>query len=117
VAIPSGTASSNAIEICCAPLMHGSITASQAASLALPLKALADPARLRLVSMVAAAANGEACVCELTSQLGLSQPTVSHHLKVLARAGIITRRKRGVWSYYALVPATMEALSAVLKTE
>jgi len=113
MAIPGGTASSNAFEVCCAPLVHGSITASEAASLALPLKALADPARLRLVSMVAAA--GEACVCELTSQLGLSQPTVSHHLKILAGAGIITRRKRGVWSYYALVPATMDALSAVLK--
>ena len=89
---------------------------SQAADLARLLKALADPTRLRLVSMVAAHEGGEACVCDLTEPLGLTQPTVSHHLKILVDAGIFTRDKRGVWAYYALVPAALDALSAVLST-
>src|SRR5215475_12059831 len=101
-------------QACCTPLLREPITASQAADLAHKLKALADPTRLRLVSMVAAHEGGEACVCELTEPLGLTQPTVSHHLKVLVDAGIFTRDKRGVWAYYALVPGALEALSAVL---
>lgn len=101
-------------EACCTPLLREPITASQAADLARLLKALADPTRLRLVSMVAAHDGGEACVCELTGPLGLTQPTISHHLKILVDAGIFTRDKRGVWAYYALVPSAMEALSAVL---
>jgi ArsR family transcriptional regulator, arsenate/arsenite/antimonite-responsive transcriptional repressor len=98
----------------CCPLLREPLSASQAADLAHILKALADPARLRLVSMVAAREGGEACVCELTDPLGLTQPTVSHHLKVLVDAGIFTRQKRGKWAYYALVPSALEALSAVL---
>ena len=101
---------------CCTPLLREPITASQAADLARLLKALADPTRLRLVSMVAAHEGGEACVCELTEPLGLTQPTISHHLKILVDAGIFTRDKRGVWAYYALVPAAMDALSAALRT-
>jgi len=101
---------------CCAPLLHEPITASQAADLARLLKALADPTRLRLVSMVAAHDGGEACVCDLTGPLGLTQPTISHHLKILVDAGIFTRDKRGVWAYYALVPSAFDALSAVLST-
>ena len=101
---------------CCTPLLREPITASQAADLARKLKALADPTRLRLVSMVAAHDGGEACVCELTEPLGLTQPTISHHLKILVDAGIFTRDKRGVWAYYALVPSAMDALSAVLST-
>jgi ArsR family transcriptional regulator len=103
-------------EECCTPLLRQPITASQATHLARLLKALADPTRLRLVSMVAAREGGEACVCELTEPLGLTQPTISHHLKILVDAGIFTRDKRGVWAYYALVPAAMDALSAVLST-
>jgi ArsR family transcriptional regulator len=99
---------------CCAPLLREPITARQAADLARMLKALADPVRLRLVSMVAAHEGGEACVCELTGPLGLTQPTISHHLKVLVDAGIFTRDKRGVWAYYALVPSALDALAAVL---
>jgi ArsR family transcriptional regulator, arsenate/arsenite/antimonite-responsive transcriptional repressor len=101
---------------CCTPLLREPITASQAADLARLLKALADPTRLRLVSMVAAHEGGEACVCELTEPLGVTQPTVSHHLKILVDAGVFSRDKRGVWAYYALVPSTMNALSAVLST-
>ena len=101
---------------CCAPLLREPITAGQAAALARMLKALADPTRLRLVSMVAAHDGGEACVCDLTAPLGLTQPTISHHLKILVDAGIFTRDKRGVWAYYALVPEALNALSAVLST-
>src|SRR6516162_6302580 len=103
-------------EACCTPLLREPITASQAADLARLLKALADPTRLRLVSMVAAHDGGEACVCDLTEPLGLTQPTISHHLKILVDAGIFTRDKRGVWAYYSLVPATLDALAAVLST-
>ena len=99
---------------CCAPRLREPITAGQAAGLARMLKALADPTRLRLVSLVAARDGGEACVCDLTGPLGLTQPTISHHLKVLVGAGIFTRDKRGVWAYYALVPEALNALSAVL---
>jgi ArsR family transcriptional regulator, arsenate/arsenite/antimonite-responsive transcriptional repressor len=115
---PAGTAERQtlpvAADVGCTPLLCEPITADQAAGLARTLRALADPVRLRLVSMVAARENGEACVCELTEPLGLTQPTISHHLKILVDAGILTRDKRGVWAYYALVPATLRALAAVL---
>ncbi|MDR0344855.1 MAG: metalloregulator ArsR/SmtB family transcription factor [Nocardiopsaceae bacterium] len=101
-------------DACCTPLLRQPITASQAADLARLLKALADPTRLQLVSMVAAHEGGEACVCDLTEPLGLTQPTISHHLKILVEAGIFTRDKRGVWAYYALIPSALDALSAVL---
>jgi len=103
-------------DACCAPLLREPITAGQAAGLARMLKALADPTRLRLVSLIAAREDGEACVCDLTEPLGLTQPTISHHLKILVEAGIFTRDKRGVWAYYALVPSALNALSAVLST-
>jgi ArsR family transcriptional regulator len=101
---------------CCVPLLREPLSAGQAAELARLLKALADPTRLRLVSMVAAHEGGEACVCDLTEPLGLTQPTVSHHLKILVDAGIFTRDKRGVWAYYALVPSALDALADVLRT-
>jgi ArsR family transcriptional regulator, arsenate/arsenite/antimonite-responsive transcriptional repressor len=101
---------------CCAPLLREPISAERAVGLARTLRALADPVRLRLVSMVAAREGGEACVCELTEPLGLTQPTVSHHLKILVEAGIFTRDKRGVWAYYAIVPAALDALSSLLAT-
>ncbi|WP_337059943.1 ArsR/SmtB family transcription factor [Kineococcus sp. G2] len=101
---------------CCAPLTREPLSAQDAATLARTLKAIADPARLRLLSLVAAHEGGEACVCDLVEPLGLSQPTVSHHLKVLVDAGLLTRDKRGVWAYYAVVPETLNALSAVLAT-
>jgi len=103
-------------DACCAPLLREPITASQAAELARLLKALADPTRLQLVSMVAVLEDGEACVCDLTEPLGLTQPTISHHLKILVDAGIFTRDKRGVWAYYSLVPAALDALAEVLRT-
>lgn len=101
---------------CCAPLDRTPLSADEATGLAGVLKAIADPARLRLLSMVASHEGGEACVCDLIEPLGLSQPTVSHHLKVLVDAGLLTRDKRGVWAYYALVPGALDDVARVLTT-
>ncbi|MEX5718753.1 metalloregulator ArsR/SmtB family transcription factor [Geodermatophilus maliterrae] len=95
---------------CCTPLTGTAMSAEQAEQVAPLLKALADPVRLRLVSLIAATESGEACVCDLNAAFDLTQATVSHHLKVLHSAGVLRREKRGVWAYYALRP---EALSAV----
>jgi ArsR family transcriptional regulator len=99
---------------CCTPLLAEPLTADQATGLAHILKALADPTRLRLVSMVAARKGREACVCELTEPLGLTQPTISHHLKILVDAGIFSREQRGKWAYFALVPRALDAVAATL---
>jgi ArsR family transcriptional regulator, arsenate/arsenite/antimonite-responsive transcriptional repressor len=115
VTITAATADSAVAQACCTPLLREPLTAGQAASLARVLKALADPVRLRLVSMVAAHDGGEACVCELTEPLGLTQPTISHHLKILVDAGILSRDKRGVWAYYALIPGVLDTVSAALR--
>jgi ArsR family transcriptional regulator, arsenate/arsenite/antimonite-responsive transcriptional repressor len=101
-------------EMCCAPLAASPLTEADADVLAGRLKALADPARLRLLSFVLA--NGEACVCDLTAPIGLSQPTVSHHLKVLVDAGILRREKRGRWAWFSPVPGALGALAAILGT-
>ena len=82
--------------------------------LASRFKALGDATRLRLISLVAAHPDGEACVCDLIEPVGLSQPTVSHHLKILVDAGLLTREQRGKWAYYRLVPETLNALSALI---
>ncbi|WP_072314549.1 ArsR/SmtB family transcription factor [Agrococcus sp. Marseille-P2731] len=102
------------LQACCSPITGEVMSAENAASLARTLKALADPARLRLLSMVAAHEDAEACVCDLTEPLGLSQPTVSHHMKVLVDAGFLTRSKRGTWAYYRLVPDALEQVSSLL---
>ena len=99
---------------CCTPLAHTPLSAQGAADLASLLKALADPTRLRLLSMIQSHEGGEACVCELTEPLGLTQPTVSHHLKVLADAGLVQRDKRGVWAYYRAVPATLQMIADLI---
>jgi ArsR family transcriptional regulator len=101
---------------CCVPLVREPLSAAAATDLARTLKAIADPARLRLLSMIAAHQGGEACVCDLTEPLGLSQPTVSHHLKVLVDAGLLTRNKRGVWAYFTLVPGALDSLADVLSS-
>jgi ArsR family transcriptional regulator len=100
----------------CAPVLHRRLAKTDAASLAATLRALADPARLRLMSFIAAQPDGEACVCHLTGPVELSQPTVSHHLKVLNDAGLLEREKRGTWAYYRVVPDKIEALRAALVT-
>jgi len=99
---------------CCTPLVREPLDAAQAEELAHTLKALADPARLRLLSIVAASAGEEACVCDLTEPIGLSQPTVSHHLRVLTEAGFLTRSKRGTWAYFKLVPGALDRMSQLL---
>lgn len=104
------------VTACCAPLTREALDAGNADGLARALKALADPARLRLISIVAASEDAEACVCDLTEPLGLSQPTVSHHLKVLVDAGFLTRSKRGTWAYYSLVPDALDSVSRLLVT-
>jgi ArsR family transcriptional regulator, arsenate/arsenite/antimonite-responsive transcriptional repressor len=101
---------------CCSPLVREPLDEDQAEALAFVLKAIADPTRLRLLSLVAAHEGGEACVCELTDPVALSQPTVSHHLKVLVDAGLLTREKRGVWAYYRLVPGALDAVAELLAT-
>ncbi|WP_261571093.1 ArsR/SmtB family transcription factor [Frankia gtarii] len=106
-----------AIAACCTPLAAAPLSAEGAEQLAGVLKAIAVPARLRLLSMIYARDGGEACVCELTEPLGLTQPTVSHHLKVLVDAGLISRDKRGVWAYYRPVPGALAALGALLRPQ
>ncbi|HWI30685.1 MAG TPA: metalloregulator ArsR/SmtB family transcription factor [Microbacterium sp.] len=99
---------------CCAPLVREPISPAEAEQLATTMKALADPARLRLLSIVASSRDAEACVCDLIEPVGLSQPTVSHHLKILTNAGFLTRSKRGTWAYFALVPGALDRVSRLL---
>jgi ArsR family transcriptional regulator len=99
---------------CCTPIAGAPLGAGEAAELAAVLKALADPARLRLLSVIQAADGGEACQCDLTAPVGLTQPTVSHHLKVLLDAGLVTREKRGAWAYYRSVPTRLAEVAAAL---
>ena len=98
----------------CPPLLQAALEPEQAEELAAALKALADPARLRLLSLIQAQPNHEACVCHLTEPLGLKQPTVSHHLRVLLDAGLVKREQRGSWAYYRVVPETLEMLRTLL---
>jgi ArsR family transcriptional regulator, arsenate/arsenite/antimonite-responsive transcriptional repressor len=119
VAVPleSGSASVDGTSLpvlCCSPLVRQPLSAVEAEQLAGVLKAVADPTRLRLLSLVAAHEGGEACVCDLTAPVGLAQPTVSHHLKVLVDAGLLARDKRGIWAYYRLVPRALDALATAL---
>lgn len=101
-------------ELCCSPVTEAALTSAQAESIAPRLKALADPIRLRLVSLVAAHAGGEACVCELNDAFELSQPTISHHLRVLHEAGLLDRQKRGTWVYYRTRPEALAELGTLL---
>jgi ArsR family transcriptional regulator len=102
------------IEACCGPLLTGSLTEAEAEDLAAAFKVLADPARLRLLSMVANAPAGEACACELVDPIGRSQPTVSHHLSVLTEAGLLTREKRGKWAWFRVDPERLSVLRDAL---
>jgi ArsR family transcriptional regulator len=102
---------------CCTPVVAGVLDAAEAERLARLFKAVADPTRLRLLSIVAAHDGGEACVCDLTEPVGLTQGTVSHHMKVLVDAGLLTREQRGRWAYYALVPHALNALAAVISVD
>lgn len=99
---------------CCSTLMGEPLSIEGAQEFARILKAIADPTRLRLVSLVAAHEGNEACVCDLIDPVGLGQPTVSHHLKILVDAGVLDREKRGIWSYYSLRAETLERVVSFL---
>ena len=102
------------LESCCSPVLGQVLDQEDAERLAAALKAVADPARLRLISIVTASDGGEVCVCDLTGPVGLSQPTVSHHLKILVDAGILNREQRGKWAYYRLVSGALDTLGRLL---
>jgi ArsR family transcriptional regulator len=104
------------IEECCLAVAEAPLTEAEAEALASTLKVLADPARLRLVSFIAAQPEAEACVCNLTAPVGLSQPTVSHHLKLLVEAGILEREQRGRWAYFSLKPGALDRVASVFRT-
>lgn len=99
---------------CCSPLARQPLSPAQAVELARVFKALGDPVRLRLASLIASHEGGEACVCDLTDAFDLSGPTISHHLKVLREAGLISGERRGTWVYYRIEPDALRQLAAVL---
>jgi ArsR family transcriptional regulator len=100
---------------CCSPLAGGVLDEEAAERLARAFRALGDRHRVRLLSLIAASDGGEACICDLTEPLGLAQPTVSHHMKLLADAGLVTREQRGKWAYYRVVPDALRALGDTLQ--
>ena len=100
---------------CCSPVTGGILEVDAAERLARTFKALGDPTRVRLLSLIAASADGEACICDLTEPVGLSQPTVSHHMKQLVSAGLATREQRGRWAYYRVVNEALEAAAGALR--
>lgn len=105
------------IEACCVPLAERALTDDQAAELAAAFKLLADPVRLRLLSLVATAPGGEVCACDLTAPIGRSQPTVSHHLSALTDAGLLEREKRGRWAFFRVVPERLGVLRDALAVD
>ena len=98
---------------CCPAGLAAPLDRDTAEDLARLLKAVADPARLQLLALITSSTAGEACVCDLTEPLGLSQPTVSHHLKVLAEAGLVTRERRGTWAWFSVVPERIAEIASV----
>jgi ArsR family transcriptional regulator len=102
------------IEACCGPVLEASLDESDAEALAAAFKVIADPARLRLLSLIANAPTGEVCACDVVEPLGRSQPTVSHHLSVLTDAGLLEREKRGRWAWYRVVPERLAVLRDAL---
>ena len=99
---------------CCPPLLAGSLTETEAASAAVLFRVLGEPARLQLLSLIAAQPSGEVCACELVESLGLSQPTVSHHLKIMYESGLLSKERRGTWIYYRIVQSQLVSLRDVL---
>jgi ArsR family transcriptional regulator len=99
---------------CCRPITDSVLDDGAAERLAGVFKALGEPTRLRLVSLIAGFEGSAACVCDLTAAVGLSQPTVSHHLKILVESGLLERSQRGKWAYYQIVPGALDALAAMI---
>lgn len=113
--MPSTTTVALLAPACCGIGVDGGLTRADAETSATLLKAVADPVRLQLLSAIRATEGGEACVCDLTLVVGLSQPTVSHHLKVLVEAGLLEREKRGTWAWFRLVPARLDEVAAIFR--
>lgn len=107
---------SSDVAACCSPLTGGVLDTAAAERLAAVFKALADPARVKLVSLIAAAEGGEACICDLTEPLGLSQPTVSHHMKLLVDSGLVSREQRGKWAYYRVNAEALDRIAVAVST-
>jgi ArsR family transcriptional regulator len=101
---------------CCAPMVREPLGEAAAVELSRMFKALSDPIRLRLLSLIASYEGGEACVCDLTGPFDVSQPTISHHLRVLREAGLVGSERRGTWVYYWVLPDALAKLSALLQT-
>ena len=104
------------VGVCCSPMVREPLDESAAVDLARMFKALSDPIRLRLLSLIASFEGGEACVCDLTGPFDVSQPTISHHLKVLRESGLVGSERRGTWVYYWVIPAALARLSSLLDT-
>lgn len=104
----------DALSACCAPMTGGVVSDDAAQALARMFKALGDPTRVKLLSLIAAAPAGEACICDLTEPVGLAQPTVSHHMKQLVEAGLVTREQRGRWAYFTVVPEVLRSLATAI---
>ncbi|MFP3915625.1 MAG: ArsR/SmtB family transcription factor [Actinomycetota bacterium] len=102
------------IETCCAPVLAEAIGVEEAEELAAAFRVLADPIRLRLLSLIATSPEGEVCACDLVEPVGRSQPTVSHHLSILAEAGLLTREQRGKWAWFRVVPERLTVLADAL---
>ena len=100
---------------CCSPAAETALQPEQAEHLAVAFKALGDPTRMRLLSLIASSEGGEACICDLTEPVGLSQGTVSHHMKILSSAGFVTREQRGKWAYYAIADGALEHAASALR--
>ncbi|MDT9683733.1 metalloregulator ArsR/SmtB family transcription factor [Streptomyces sp. TRM76323] len=114
MAIVTSSMSTPVIQLCCPPVLTGPLSQQDAEQLAAALRVIADPARLRLLGLIKSQPNGEACTCDLVEPLGLSQPTVSHHMKVLFEAGFLEREKRGRQTWYRLAPDSLSILRDAL---
>jgi ArsR family transcriptional regulator len=104
------------VAACCAPLTGGILDSAAAERLASVFKALGDPARVKLVSLIAASEGGEACICDLIEPLGLSQPTVSHHMKMLVDSGLVSRDQRGKWAYYRVNSDALDRIATAVSS-
>jgi ArsR family transcriptional regulator, arsenate/arsenite/antimonite-responsive transcriptional repressor len=112
---PPRSSPAAALAACCSPMTAGVVSDETATTLAHMFKALGDPNRVRLLSLIAASPAGEACICDLTDPVGLTQPTVSHHMRLLVEAGLATREQRGKWAYYRVAPTVLSSLAAALE--
>ena len=113
--MPPSTVLDNKFVACCSPMPGGVIDTAEAERLARIFKALGDPTRVRLLSLIAATTGGEACICDLTDPVGLSQPTVSHHMKQLTDAGLISREQRGKWAYFRVDDTALDAIARIAR--